>query len=326
MGVVNFRDLGGYPTPPAAHRWGASVPFRRPLPPHTERSVPILRPARRCLGLRPAQRRRAKLHPNPVPSRQFALESHVPRQEFSDGSALRSSQSTPRTASARSTSPSWRRPDRCSASCSLRWPNRTPPPGRHPLRRRQGPHGPGGRPPARCARGRAGRRSSYDYELTGSRRRPSVTRRYSSRFVATGMSPEAAHALLGAPRWVMEAALDVIDDEYVPRGTCGVPPASARRRWMRFAGASSSRPRRRRIDRLGGDRRQSIGTCLSGRVRRLVAKGDPWTGGRHFGLLPRDRPVGHGSTWPGHALFLDFDGTITMRRHRRVPAAAVGVA
>jgi hypothetical protein len=32
--------------------------------------------------------------------------------------------------------------------------------------------------------------------------------------LAAGVSPEAAAAVLGAPRWAMAAAIDAVDDEY----------------------------------------------------------------------------------------------------------------
>jgi protein-tyrosine phosphatase len=53
-----------------------------------------------------------------------------------------------------------------------------------------------------------------DYELTSQfRRREHQTETYEN-LLAIGMSPEAAGAVLGTPRWVMEDALSVVDHDY----------------------------------------------------------------------------------------------------------------
>jgi hypothetical protein len=56
----------------------------------------------------------------------------------------------------------------------------------------------------------------------------------SETLLATGMAPEAAAAVLGAPRWAMEGALDELDRDYggaeaYLRGPAGLDAATVER-------------------------------------------------------------------------------------------------
>jgi protein-tyrosine phosphatase len=73
-----------------------------------------------------------------------------------------------------------------------------------------------------------------DYELTSRYRlREHQTESYEN-LLATGMAPEAAAAVLGAPRWAMEGALDELDRDYggaqaYLRGPAGLDAATVER-------------------------------------------------------------------------------------------------
>ena len=212
MGVVNFRDLGGYP----AHagrptRWGRV--FRSDA---LYRLTPSDRAVYDRLGIASVYDLRSdderKLHPNPVPSRQFALESHVPREEFSDGSALRSAADAEN-----------RLRDVYLAILATAGPlfgelySRLADDARLPA-------------VFHCAGGkdRTGLVAALllswlgveratvldDYELTGRTLTAERHQEILSRFVATGMAQEAAVGLLATPRWVMATALEAVDAEY----------------------------------------------------------------------------------------------------------------
>ena len=53
-----------------------------------------------------------------------------------------------------------------------------------------------------------------DYELTSRYRLREHQTESLENMLAAGMAPEAAAAVLGAPRWTMEGALEEVDDEY----------------------------------------------------------------------------------------------------------------
>jgi protein-tyrosine phosphatase len=53
-----------------------------------------------------------------------------------------------------------------------------------------------------------------DYELTSQYRRREHQAESYENMLAAGMAPEAAAAVLGAPRWTMAGALEELDDEY----------------------------------------------------------------------------------------------------------------
>jgi protein-tyrosine phosphatase len=53
-----------------------------------------------------------------------------------------------------------------------------------------------------------------DYELTSQFRRREHQMETYENLLAIGMSAEAAGAILGTPRWAMDEALSVLDDEY----------------------------------------------------------------------------------------------------------------
>jgi len=211
-GVVNFRDLGGYRTAS-----GQRTAWRRVF-----RSDALYRLTERdllryeALGIRAVYDLRGDdercLHPNPMPSRQIALESRVPRREFSDGSALRKASDAERRlrdvylAVLATAGPLFG-----ELFSSLADPDGLP-------------------AVIHCAGGkdRTGLAAALllswlgvdretvldDYELTGRTQTPERHREILGRFVSAGMSPEAAQALLGAPRWVMAEALEVLDTRY----------------------------------------------------------------------------------------------------------------
>jgi protein-tyrosine phosphatase len=151
-------------------------------------------------------------HPNPMPSRQVALESQVPRDEFNDGSALRSA------ADAES-----RLRDVYLAILATAGPL---------FGELYSGLADQARLPAvfHCAGGkdRTGLAAALllswlgvdraavldDYELTGRTLTVERHQEILARFIATGMSQEAALGLLAAPRWVMATALEAVDAEY----------------------------------------------------------------------------------------------------------------
>lgn len=211
-GVVNFRDLGGYRT--AAGRctaWGRV--FRSDA---LYRLSPADLVTYAALGIRAVYDLRSDderaLHPNPMPSRHIPLESHVPRGEFTDGSALREAIDAER-----------RLRDVYLAVLST-----------------AGPlfgelyaglaHDDGLPAVIHCAGGKdrtglaaalllsclgVGRESVLDdYELTAHTLTAARHREILQRFVSVGMSQEAARAFLGTPRWVMAEALETIDKDY----------------------------------------------------------------------------------------------------------------
>lgn len=73
-----------------------------------------------------------------------------------------------------------------------------------------------------------------DYELTAQyRRREHQTESYDN-LLALGLGPEAAAVVLGAPRWAMAEALDLLDRDYggieaYLTGAAGMPPSSVDR-------------------------------------------------------------------------------------------------
>lgn len=153
-----------------------------------------------------------KRHPNPMPSRQLALESHVPREEFNDGSAVRSAADAEN-----------RLRDVYLAILATAGPLFG--------ELYAGLADEAGLPAVfHCAGGkdRTGLAAALllswlgvdratvldDYELTGRTLTVERHQEILARFVATGMTQEAALGLLGAPRWVMAAALEAVDADY----------------------------------------------------------------------------------------------------------------
>jgi protein-tyrosine phosphatase len=212
QGVVNFRDLGGYPTSDGrGTRWRQV--FRSDA---LYRLTAEDRLGYDALGIRAVYDLRSdderSLHPNPMASRQIALESRVPRGEFSDGSALKEASDAERRlrdvylAVLATAGPLFG-----DLLSGLADPERLP-------------------AVVHCAGGkdRTGLAAALllswlgvdrqivldDYELTGRTQTPERHREILDRFVSAGMSHDAAVALLAAPRWVMAEALDVVDDEY----------------------------------------------------------------------------------------------------------------
>ncbi|MGA2209804.1 MAG: tyrosine-protein phosphatase [Acidimicrobiales bacterium] len=211
-GVVNFRDLGGYETATGQRTvWGAvfrSDNLYRLSTADLTRFDAL--GVRSVFDLRSDDER--EQHPNPVPSRQIALESRVPRREFTDGSSLRFAiDAETRLREVYLAIVATAGPLFGELFAALAEPDGLP----------AVIHCAGGKDRTGLAvallLGALGVDRDtilYDYELTGKSQTAERHQEILERFVATGMSPEAAHALLGAPRWVMEAALDVIDDEY----------------------------------------------------------------------------------------------------------------
>lgn len=153
-----------------------------------------------------------KRHPNPMPSRQLALESHVPREEFNDGSAVRSAADAEN-----------RLRDVYLAILATAGPLFG--------ELYAGLADEAGLPAVfHCAGGkdRTGLAAALllswlgvdratvldDYELTGRTLTVERHQEILARFVATGMTQEAALGLLGAPRWVMAVALEAVDADY----------------------------------------------------------------------------------------------------------------
>jgi protein-tyrosine phosphatase len=211
-GVVNFRDLGGYENTKGQRTvWGTlfrSDNLYRLTPADLARFDTL--GVRAVFDLRSDDER--SLHPDPVPSRQIALESRVPRREFTDGSSLqRATDAETRLREVYLAIVASAGPLFGELFTALAEPDGLP-------------------AVIHCAGGkdRTGLAVAlllgllcvdrdtvlYDYELTGKSQTAERHQEILERFVAMGMSAEAAHAFLGAPRWVMEAALDVIDNEY----------------------------------------------------------------------------------------------------------------
>lgn len=62
-----------------------------------------------------------------------------------------------------------------------------------------------------------------DYELTSRYSGPERISRVVDHFVAGGIAPEAAWAMLSTPRWAMESALERLDSDYggIESSLCG---------------------------------------------------------------------------------------------------------
>ena len=211
-GVVNFRDLGGYPTASGLRtRWGRV--FRSDaLSRLTAHDLVRFEALGICtvFDLRSDDERTR--HPDPMASRQIPLESRVPREEFTDGSALKTViDAETRLLDVYLAVLETAGPLFGELFCALADPASLP-------------------AVIHCAGGkdRTGLATALllswlgvdrpivldDYELTGRALTRERHREILERFVSTGMSNEAALAFLEAPRWVMAAALDVLDKEY----------------------------------------------------------------------------------------------------------------
>jgi len=226
-GVVNFRDLGGYRAASGlCTRWG-----------RVYRSDALYRLTADdlvtygALGIKSVYDLRSDderaRHPNPMPSRQIALESRVPREEFTDGSALKTAADAEHRlrdvylAVLATAAPLFGELFTALAE-EVRLPAVI--------------HCAGGKD--RTGLATALLLSSLgvdrptvlsDYELTDRTQTPERHREILERFVSTGMSHEAAMAFLGAPRWVMAEALETLDDAYggveaYLRGPAGTAP------------------------------------------------------------------------------------------------------
>lgn len=236
-GVVNFRDVGGYPAIGGRlTRWGRLY-----------RSDALDRLSGRDLvtygrlGIRAVYDLRGDderaRRPNPVTSEQIPLESGVPRQEFVDGSVLKTAADAE---------------DRLYEVYLAIVATAAPLFGRLFGELAIEEHLPA---VIHCAGGkdRTGLATALllswlgvdretvldDYELTD--RSATAERRAEvlARFVAIGMTEEAAGAFLSSPRWVMEATLDTVDDRYGGvdsylrrRGGLGSPTLEALRRLL----------------------------------------------------------------------------------------------
>ncbi len=211
-GVLNFRDLGGYPT-----RSGGRTRWR-----HLYRSGALYLMTSRDLvlfaqlGVQAVYDLRSDIEraekPNPVASVALPLEENVPREEFSDGSWL---------------------VDANAAETRLRDVYLA-------ILTTAGPRfgqlfeafaRPGGLPAVfHCAAGkdRTGLATALllswlevdrevvldDYNMTGQFSTLERDDEVRARFISLGMSLEAAKAFMSAPRWVMAEALAFVDEEY----------------------------------------------------------------------------------------------------------------
>jgi protein-tyrosine phosphatase len=211
-GVTNFRDLGGYPTASGRRtRWGQV--FRADAL-HKLTADGLVAFAR--LGLRVVYDLRGdderEREPNPMESRQVALLSGMPTEERPNRSALQQAMDG-----------EWWLHEQYLGMLATAGPLFG--------RLLSGLTDPEGVPAVfHCAGGkdRTGMTAALllswlgvdretvldDYELTARWRTLDNEQMFLPELLATGMSPEAASGLLGAPRWVMAEALTVLDDEY----------------------------------------------------------------------------------------------------------------
>lgn len=211
-GVVNFRDLGGYPAGRGLRtRWGR-VYRSDALYRLTSADLVVFE----GLGIRAVYDLRGDderaNRPNAMASRQIPLESRVPRNEFVDGSILQTSKDA-----------EWRLHEVYLAVLATAGPlfgrlfaslavEEDLPAVIH------------------CAGGkdRTGLAAALllrllgvdrdtvldDYELTDRSQTAERHAEILARFVAVGMSKEAAAAFVASPRWVMAASLDAVDERY----------------------------------------------------------------------------------------------------------------
>jgi protein-tyrosine phosphatase len=211
-GVVNFRDLGGYQVASGGQtKWG--VLFRSDAL-HRLTTADLV--AYERLGIRTVYDLRSEgertLRPNPMTSRSVELERFVPRDEFDDGSFLKTAADAERRL--------------CDVYLAIL---ATAGPLFGELF--SGLVEPGVLPALfHCAGGkdRTGLAAALlmtwlgvdsvavldDYELTTACQTAERHQEILEWFVTRGMAVEAANAFLGTPRWVMAEALAVLDGTY----------------------------------------------------------------------------------------------------------------
>jgi protein-tyrosine phosphatase len=212
VGAVNFRDLGGYETDSGARTCYRRLYRSDALHRLTDNDLRDFHHLgiRAVYDLRSDEERR--LHPDPMESHPIDVEASVPRPEFEDGSWLRDAKAAKQRllgvyqAILSTGGPQFGRLLRGLA-------NET-------------------RLPAvfHCAGGkdRTGLAAALvlgvlhvsratildDYELTGSSQTPERHAEVLERFVSLGMTNEVAVAYLGAHRWILETALEWLDERY----------------------------------------------------------------------------------------------------------------
>jgi protein-tyrosine phosphatase len=232
VGVTNFRDLGGYPTTDGRRtRWGRV--FRSDA---LHRFTDEDRGRYQALGLHAVYDLRGdeeiELHPNPFPSTQIALLSRPADAPLPDRSIQLDADSGERL---------------LREMYGGLLAHAAPTFGRL----LNGLAEPDGLPAViHCTGGkdRTGMTAALllellgvprqqvldDYELTSQYRRREHQAESYENMLAAGMAPEAAAAVLGAPRWTMAGALEELDDEYggvdaYLAGPAGMDPATLAR-------------------------------------------------------------------------------------------------